>query len=289
MNAPSRLSRIGLRTVALGYLAILLIIPLGMVFWRTFENGLGPPLETVTSPEGLHAFWMTVLCVGIAVPLNTIFGVIAATVLVRQKFPGQSFLNVLIDLPFAVSPVVIGLALLLVYGDQGWLGGPLSDAGIQIIFSTPGLVLATIFVSLPFVVREVQPVLQEIGTDQEEAAETLGANSWQTFWKITLPSIRWGLTYGIVLATARSLGEYGAVAVVSGKIKGKTETLPLLVSNEYQNFNVEGAYAAALVLAMLAIAVLLTMNWLRRRSERAGESELDFQPDPSLVQQPSGR
>lgn len=283
MNAPSKTGRMSLRLVAFTYLAILLIVPLGVVFWRTFQEGLGPPLETVTSPEGLHAFWMTVLCVGIAVPLNTVFGVIAATVLVRQRFRGQSALNTLIDLPFAVSPVVIGLALLLVYGESGWLGGPLTDAGIQIIFSTPGLILATIFVSLPFVVREVQPVLQEIGTDQEEAAETLGANSWQTFWKITLPSIRWGLTYGVVLATARALGEYGAVAVVSGKIKGKTETLPLLVANEYQNFNVEGAYAAALLLAVLALVVLFTMNSLRKRSERSGESELDFQPDPGLT------
>jgi sulfate transport system permease protein len=197
--------------------------------------------------------------------LNTIFGVLCALVLVRQRFPGRQLINSLIDLPFAVSPVVIGLSLFLVYGVDGWIGGPLADAGIQIIFSTPGLVLATVFVSLPFVVREVQPVLQEIGTDQEQAAQTLGASPWQTFWRVTLPSIRWGLTYGIVLATARALGEYGAVAVVSGKIAGQTETLPLFVENEYINFNVAGAFAAAIVLALLAVSVLVAMNMLKRK------------------------
>jgi len=283
MTGPSRISRYTLRAIAIGYLAALLVIPLGMILWKTFADGLSVPIETITSPDGLHAFWMTIVCVGIAVPLNTVFGIAAALVLVRQRFRGQGVINTLIDLPFAVSPVVVGLSLLLVYGEDGWLGGPLGDAGIQIIFSTPGLVLATIFVSLPFVVREVQPVLQEIGTDQEEAAETLGASARQTFWRITIPSIRWGLTYGVVLATARALGEYGAVAVVSGRISGQTETLPLLVENEYANFNQEGAYAAALVLAVVAISVLLAMNYLRRRSERAGEPEPNLLPDPSLT------
>ena len=261
------LSRFSLRGVALLYLLVLLVAPVALIFFKTFEDGLGPPLEAITSPDGLHAFWLTIVCVGIAVPLNTLFGVITAIVLVRHKFRGKGLLNSVIDLPFAISPVVIGLALILIYGRDGWFGGTLEDLGVQVIFSVPGMVLATIFVSLPFVVREVMPVLQEIGTDQEQAAETLGASPWQTFWRVTLPAIRWGVAYGVVLATARALGEFGAVSVVSGKISGETETLPLFVENEYTNFNLAGAYAAAIVLAVLALAVLLSMNLLRRNPE----------------------
>ena len=213
-------------------------------------------------------------------PLNTVFGVLCALMLVRQNFRGKAVINSLIDLPFAVSPVVIGLALFLVYGVDGFIGGPLSDAGIQIIFSTPGLILATVFVSLPFVVREVMPVLVEIGDDQEQAATTLGSSPWQTFWRITLPSIRWGVTYGVVLATARALGEFGAVAVVSGRISGQTETLPIFVQSEFDNFNVEGAYAAAIVLAILAVVVLVSMNLLRRNPEVH-----DFDPAGHIVQE----
>jgi sulfate transport system permease protein len=267
MSEASRLHRFSLRGVALIYLFVLLIAPVGLIFYKTFENGIGPPLEAITSPDGLHAFWLTIVCVGIAVPLNTLFGVITAIVMVRHKFRGKALLNSVIDLPFAISPVVIGLALILIYGQDGWFGGTLQDLGVQVIFSVPGMVLATIFVSLPFVVREVMPVLQEIGTDQEQAAETLGASPWQTFWRVTLPAIRWGVAYGVVLATARALGEFGAVSVVSGKISGETETLPLFVENEYTNFNLAGAYAAAIVLAMLALAVLLSMNLLRRNPE----------------------
>ena len=271
MSTPSPFARYGMRTAALLYLGALLLVPLVMIFYRTFEDGIGNALEAVTSPDGLHALWLTLLCVGVAVPLNTVFGVLCALVLVRQRFPGRAVINSVIDLPFAVSPVVIGLSLFLVYGANGFVGGPLLDAGVQIIFSTPGLILATIFVSLPFVVREVMPVLQEVGTEQEQAAETLGASGWQTFWRVTLPSIRWGVTYGVVLATARALGEYGAVAVVSGKIAGQTETLPLFVDNEYTNFNLAGAYGAAIVLAILALSVLLAMNLFRRR----GSSDAD--------------
>jgi sulfate transport system permease protein len=270
-----------MRGIALGYLALLLVIPLAMIFVKTFEDGIQEPIDAITSPDGLHAFWLTLVCVGIAVPLNTIFGVACALVLERQKFFGRGFLNSLIDLPFAVSPVVIGLALFLIYGREGWFGPTLDSWGIEVIFSTPGLVLATIFVSLPFVVREVQPVLKEIGTDQEQAAFTLGANGWQTFWKVTLPSIKWGLTYGVVLATARALGEFGAVAVVSGRISGQTETLPLFVQNEYDNFNLAGAYAAAILLAVLAVAVLVSMNFLRRRSgQEATEPALQVVAEP---------
>ncbi|MGE5747481.1 MAG: sulfate ABC transporter permease subunit CysW [Solirubrobacterales bacterium] len=278
MSAPSRLSRWGLRSVALFYLAALLIVPVGMIFYRTFEHGLSEPIDAVTSPDGLHAFWLTIVCVGIAVPLNTLFGVVTALVLVRQEFRGKALLNAAIDLPFAISPVVIGLALFLVYAPRdSWVGGWLADNGIQVIFSVPGMVLATIFVSLPFVVREVMPVLQEIGTDQEEAATTLGASPWQTFRKVTLPAIRWGLAYGVVLATARALGEFGAVSVVSGRISGSgaTQTLPLYVQKQFENFNLAGAYAAAILLAILAMAVLFSMNFLQSRSARSADGEED--------------
>jgi sulfate transport system permease protein len=290
MSALSFRSRIGLRSIVLIYLAALLVIPVGMIFYRTFEHGMSEPLEAVTSPDGLHAFWLTIVCVGIAVPLNTIFGVMTALVLVRQNFRGKSLINAAIDLPFAISPVVIGLALFLVYAPRNsWFGEWFQSQGIEIIFSPPGMVLATIFVSLPFVVREVMPVLQEIGTDQEEAAETLGASPWQTFWKVTLPAIRWGVTYGVVLATARALGEFGAVSVVAGHVSGKTETLPLFVRKEFDSFNLAGAYAAALVLAVLAIAVLLSMNYLQRRSARSdgGDEEDHELPGPGVfVPQP---
>lgn len=282
MSAPNPLIRYGLRAIAIGYLAALLLVPLALVFVRTFEDGLSGPIEAVTSPDGVHAFWLTIVCVGIAVPLNTVFGIAGAIVLARHRFRGKAMLDALIDLPFAISPVVVGLALILVYGKHGWFGGTLEDLGVQVIFSLPGMVMATIFVSLPFVVREVQPVLVEIGREQEEAATTLGASAWQTFWKVTLPAIRWGVTYGVVLATARALGEYGAVAVVSGKISGKTETLPLFVENEYTNFNLAGAYAAAIVLALLAIIVLVAAGWLRRRSARTTPL------DPAPVLNPAG-
>jgi sulfate/thiosulfate transport system permease protein len=272
MSAPSRGTRWGLRSVALLYLSALLIVPVGLIFYRTFQHGLSEPLDAITSPEGLHAFWLTIVCVGIAVPLNTIFGVITALVLIRQEFRGKALINAVIDVPFAISPVVIGLALFLVYAPRNsWFGEWLLNNGVQVIFSLPGMVLATIFVSLPFVVREVMPVLQEIGTDQEEAAETLGASPWQTFWKVTLPAIRWGVTYGVVLATARALGEFGAVSVVAGNVSGSggTQTLPLFVKDQFDNFSLAGAYAAAIVLAILAMAVLFSMNYLQKRSTRS--------------------
>jgi sulfate transport system permease protein len=260
------IGRLGMRGVALGYLALLLVAPVGMICYRALEHGIGPAWDAVTTPDALHAFWLTIVMVAIAVPLNTIFGVATALLLVRQRFRGRAALNALIDLPFAISPVVVGLALILAYGQAGWFGGALTQAGIQVIFSVPGMVLATMFVSLPFVVREVVPVLREVGTDAEEAATTLGANGWQTFRRITLPAIRWGVAYGIVLTTARALGEFGAVSVVSGKIAGSTETATLLVESQFQQFNYVGAYAASLVLAAIAIAVLVSMTLLQRRT-----------------------
>jgi sulfate transport system permease protein len=266
-GSPSGAWRITLRVVALGYLAALLAIPVAMVFYRTFEHGLAPALDAVTTPAAQHAFWLTCLMVGIAVPLNTIFGVGLALALVRGRWRGKTLVSAFVDLPFAVSPVVVGLALILVYGNRGWIGTWLAENGVRVIFSTPGMVLATIFVSLPFVVREVVPVLREIGVEQEEAASTLGASPGQTFWRVTLPAIRWGVAYGVILTTARALGEFGAVAVVSGKIEGQTETMTLFVEQRFQAFDLTGAYAASVVLALLALAVIGTMTLLDRRKE----------------------
>jgi sulfate transport system permease protein len=260
-------SRWGLRIVGLGYLTMLLAIPLVMIFFKTFEHGLAPPWEAITSPEGLHALKLSLITVLIAVPLNTIFGVACALLLVRHRTRFNWLIDAVINLPFAVSPIVIGLSLFLLYGTGGWLGPTLAEAGIKVLFSVPGIVLCCIFVSVPFVVRETVPVLQEIGTDQEAAASTLGANGWQTFWRVTLPSIRWGVAYGVVLTTARVLGEFGAVTIVSGSISGQTQTLPLFVAKEFDNFQIPGAYGASLVLALLALVTLLGMNLLKRKED----------------------
>jgi sulfate/thiosulfate transport system permease protein len=260
MIASSTASRLTLRSLVLVYLGFLLLAPVGLVFYRTFEHGLAPFVDTVTSSNFMHALYLTLLTMAIAVPLNAVFGVGCALILVRQEFRGKALLNSVIDLPFVLSPIVIGLSLILVYGKTGWFGDWLIAHGITVIFSTPGIVMACIFVSLPFVVREVMPVLREVGTEQEEAASTLGANSWQTFWRITLPSIRWGLGYGVVISTARVLGEFGAVTVVSGSITGQTQTLPLLVPPFYGDFDFTAAYTTAIVLALLAFAALFTMN-----------------------------
>jgi sulfate/thiosulfate transport system permease protein len=261
------LSRYLLRFGALAYLALLLLVPLGMVFYRAFEHGFAPAWDAITSPEALNALWLTVLVTLIAVPLNTIFGVICALLIVRGHLRGKGLVNALVDLPLALSPIVVGLALLLLYGRTGWLGPWLDDHGIQIVFALPGLVLATIFVSLPFVVREVVPVLREIGTEQEQAASTLGASALQIFRRVTLPAIRWGVVYGVVLTTARCLGEFGAVSVISGHISGKTETLTQYVQAQYDSFNVPGAYAASVVLALLSVVTLVAMTVFRRKEE----------------------
>jgi sulfate transport system permease protein len=257
--------RFALRGVALGYLVVLLGFPLAMVGYRTFEHGIDAALQAATTADAVHAFWLTLLMVAVAVPLNTIFGVGAALLMARREFRGKAILNALVDVPFAVSPVVVGLALILVYGQAGWFGKDLADAGIQVIFNPLGMIGASIFISLPFVVRETVPVLREIGTEQEQAAATLGARPWQTFWRITLPAIRWGVAYGVVLTTARVLGEFGAVSVVSGKLVGKTETLPLHVQAAFEGFNLAGAYSAAFVLALTALVAVLAMQRLKGR------------------------
>ncbi len=267
MAGTNAKSRWGLRVLGLGYLTLLLLAPLVMIFFKTFEHWLAPPIDAITSPDGLHALKLTLITVVIAVPLNTVFGILCALLLVRTRWRGNAIIDAVINLPFAVSPIVIGLSLYLLYGTDGWFGPTLAEAGIEVLFSVPGIVLACIFVSLPFVVRETVPVLQEIGTDQEQAASTLGANAWQTFWRITLPAIRWGVAYGVVLTTARVLGEFGAVTIVSGSISGQTQTLPLFVEKQFANFNLPGAYGASVVLAILALSTLLAMNLLKRKED----------------------
>jgi sulfate/thiosulfate transport system permease protein len=260
-------SRLGLRAVALGYLLLVLLAPLGLVFYRTFQSGLRPVWQALSDPLTVHAFEVTLEATAIAVPLNTVFGIVCALAIVRRRFRGKGLLNAFVDLPLAISPVVIGLALYLLYGRTGWFGGWLLGHGIQVLFALPSIVLVTVFVSVPFVAREVIPTLRELGNEQEQAAATLGATRWQRFWRITLPSIRWAVIYGIVLTTARCLGEYGAVAIVSGRIEGVTQTATLRVEEYWQNFNTAGAYAVSLVLATIAVLALVAMTLIRPREE----------------------
>jgi sulfate transport system permease protein len=256
-------AKVGLRVVVLAYLAMLLVIPVVVIVARTFEHGIAPVFDSLGTSAAAHAFQVTAVVTFYAVIANTVFGVLAAILLVRYRFPGKRLISALIDLPLAVSPVIVGLALVLVYGRTTGTGKALASVGINIIFSIPGMVMATVFVCIPLVVRAVAPVLEEIGDDQEQAASTLGASSWQTFRRITLPSIRGALAYGVVLALARSLGEYGAIAVVSGRLVGRTQTVTLFVQERYQNFDQQAAYAAALVLVATAVVALLLSRALR--------------------------
>jgi sulfate/thiosulfate transport system permease protein len=262
-----------LRLVTCVYLLFLLVLPIGLIGWRTFADGWQPVQDALTSPDFLHSLKVTLIVAIWAVILNTVFGVVTALVLTRTRFPGKRLLNALVDLPLAVSPVVVGLALILVYGKFAPAGGWFERHGIQIIFAIPGMVLATVFVSLPLVVRAIVPVLEEMGEDQEQAAHTLGAGRWAAFRRITLPGMRWALAYGLVLCLARALGEYGAVAVVSGSIVGQTQTMTLYVLQEFQNFDQTGAYAASTVLALIAIIALLLTKLLRPRSTRTKDSD----------------
>jgi len=260
--------RWALRGAAFAYVALILAVPLGMVVYRAFGDGLGPVGDALTNQYFLHALYLTTIITLITVVANTVFGVAIAMVMARRRGVGGAILSAVIALPLAVSPVIVGLALVLVWGRQGWFGGALTDHGIQVIFAVPGMVLASIFISLPFVAREVVPLLREIGTEQQEAAATLGASPFQVFRRITLPAIRWGIAYGVVLTTARALGEYGAVAVVSGHLLGRTETLTLHVEDRFQAFDIVGAYTAALVLAFLALLAVVTMHLTKPKETR---------------------
>jgi sulfate transport system permease protein len=266
-TAAHRVTRWTLRLIVIGYLLFLVIWPVALVAAKTFSNGLAPVIDALRQPEVIFAFQLTLSAAFWAVVINTIFGVGFPLLLVRYTFPGRRALNAMVDLPLSVSPVVVGLALVLVYsGRTGWLGQSLEQAGLQVIYAPPGIIMATAFVSLPLVIREVVPVLQEIGTEQEQAARSLGASGLQTFVRITLPAIKWGLIYGVVLSLARSLGEFGAVKIVSGGVAMRTQTATLLVEERYQQFGVVNsitAYAAAFILALIAVIALIIVTSLR--------------------------
>lgn len=257
-----------LRWVAILYVAMLVAWPVGLVFWNTFADGLAPVIEAFTDPLVLNALRLTAIAATWSVVLNVLFGVTVSILLVRYEFPGKRLLNALVDLPLSVSPIVVGLAIVLVYSANGGLFGvPLEAAGIQVLFSTPAIVLATTFVALPLVIREVVPVLHEVGTEQEQAARSLGANTVQTFRRITIPAIRWGLAYGVVLCLARSIGEFGAVKVVSGNLIGQTQTATLMVEQFYYDFDQEKAFAIASLLAVISIITIIAVSILRSRAE----------------------
>lgn len=261
-----RRTRLLTRCVALGYVLALVALPVISVVHHTFGNGPGPVLDALADPDFLAAVRLGVVVSAVSVALNTVFGVGAAVLLVRYRFPGRRLFGALIDLPVSISPVVVGIALILVYGRQGWLGQHLEGWGVRIIFATPGIVLATVIVSLPLVVREVVPVLQEAGTEQDQAAQSLGAGALQRFWRITLPTIKWALAYGVVLSLARCLGEFGAVRVVSGSVAGESQTPTLFVNDSYQEFGAvaeQSAFTAAFVLMLVAVLFIVLIAWLR--------------------------
>lgn len=257
--------RILLITIALGFLAAFLILPLTIVFKEALSNGIHAYFNAIREPEALSAIKLTLLTAAIAVPLNLIFGVAAAWAIGYFKFSGRNLLTTLVDLPFTISPVVSGLVFVLLFGRRGWLGPFLDEHGIKIIFAVPGIVIATLFVTFPFVARELIPLMQTKGTEEEEAARVLGAGGWQTFWKITLPNIKWGLLYGVILCSARAIGEFGAVSVVSGHIRGMTNTVPLHVEILYNEYNISAAFAVASLLALLAIVTLIFKSLFGRK------------------------
>ena len=251
--------------IVLVWFSVLVLLPLGAMVRGVVEEGVAESLRTLAAPAARHAFWLTLGITVVAVAVNTFFGVILALVLARQRFAGKLLLNGVVDLPFSLSPVVAGFMFIILFGPNGWLGKWFEAGGIRVIFALPGMILATIFVTIPFVAREVVPVLQESGTEQEDAARTLGANGWQTFWRITIPSIRWGLGYGVCLTAARALGEFGAVLIVSGSVIGKTQTATSYIHQEFVDFHYAGAYAASLVLAVASFLMLVTMELMRKR------------------------
>jgi sulfate transport system permease protein len=256
-----------LTAIAVLYLSLVLLFPVLNVVFAAFVKGIGPVLHALSAADFLSAARLTLIVAAVALPLNTIFGLCAAWVIARNQFRGKTLLISIIDLPFSISPVVAGLMLVMLYGRNGWLGPFLEQIGFKVIFALPGIILASAFVTMPFVAREVIPVLEEIGSAEEEAARTLGASDWQIFWRVTLPNIRWGLLYGLLLTNARAMGEFGAVSVVSGSIAGKTQTLPLYVEEAYKNYQSQEAFTASLVLGLLALVTLVLKEVLERRTK----------------------
>lgn len=268
MTEPA-IVRWSLTAVALVFLALFLAVPLAMVFIEAFRKGTDAYRAAIMEPDAMSAIRLTLLTAAIAVPANLLFGVTAGWAIAKFRFPGRNLLITLIDLPFAVSPVISGMVFVLMFGRQGWLGPWLIDHGYKIIFAVPGIVLATIFVSFPFVAREIIPVMEATGTEEEEAARVLGASGLQTFFRVTLPNIKWGLIYGVILCNARAMGEFGAVSVVSGKIRGRTNTLPLQVEILYNEYNFQAAFAVASLLTLLALVTLIVKALVERRLARA--------------------
>ncbi len=266
--------RIGLITTAISFIGLFLVLPLGVVFFEAFRDGFGAYMKSFQDRAAWQAIKLTLIATGISLPLNLVFGVAAAWAIAKFEFPGRSLLITLIDLPFAVSPVISGVIYVLMFGLQGWMGGWLSQHGIQIIFAVPGIVLATIFVTFPFVARELIPLMQEQGNEEEQAAISLGANGWQTFWRVTLPNIKWALLYGVILCNARAMGEFGAVSVVSGSIRGKTNTMPLHIEILYNEYNVVAAFAMASLLALLGLITLVLKTVLEWKMKQDAQQSL---------------
>lgn len=263
------------------FMGLMLILPLGVIFWEAFRKGWSFYLESLTNRNALNAIYMTLLAAGIAVPLNFFFGITAAWALTKYTFRGKALLISLIDLPFAISPIIAGLMLILVFGLQGWLGESLAAQGVQVVFAVPGVVLATIFVTFPFVARELIPLMQEQGNEEEWAAISLGANLWQTFWRVTFPNIRWAVLYGVLLCNARAMGEYGAVSVVSSNIRGRTNTVPLQIDALYNDYNSTAAFALASLLACLGVVTLVAKSLLERKIE--ADRSVEIHQDSHLI------
>ncbi|MDV2440433.1 sulfate ABC transporter permease subunit CysW [Acinetobacter gerneri] len=259
-------------TIALIFFLSCLILPLILVFVEAFKEGIAVYFQALVNPDTLSAVKLTLLTAAIAVPLNVVFGVAAAWCVAKYQFRGKSILTTIIDMPFSVSPVIAGLMLVLIFGTQGWLGEWLGDHDIKILYATPAIVLATVFITVPFVARELIPLMEAQGTEEEEAAIVLGATGWQTFWKVTLPNIKWGLLYGVILCNARAMGEFGAVSVVSGHIRGETNTLPLHVEILYNEYTFSAAFAVSSLLALLAIVTLVLKTWVETRQDKQNKS-----------------